>query len=238
MTAAYGGHSRVTRVLLDKGASISIARDKGVTALHGSANKGRLAASKLLVEARPRLEAEAIIFEGYTSLHLAAVKGCRCVLQILLDAGANPNSRTSTGATQQYLEAVRQLLLGEADTLVTKASVGSSHARLALDAAARNGHSEVMSILADAGVIDTGKTLVHASVKENHRSMKFLLQRQIGWRTSEGAAYVNNVAHTRGLTPLLICIVTCLTCAPVIAQLLVGAGADTISARGVTNNEG
>lgn len=57
--------------------------------------------------------------------------------------------------------------------------------------------------------------------------MKFLLQRQSRWKTADGAAYADDVAHPRGYTSLLVCIATCISCSPGIAQLLFGAGADT-----------
>lgn len=277
MAAAYGGHSRVIRILLGKGAKLSIAKDQGFTALHLAAQEGHLAASKLLAEARPSLEA--VICEGCTPLHLAAVNGRWGVVRVLLDAGANPDSRTDTGATPLYLaaqnghlEAVRQLLRADADPLVIKTDAGSTKTYLALDVAAGNGHShvvreliqrfgiagcggdsagahaldlaanyariEVMDMLANAGVVDTGMALIRAGQQGNHRSMKFLLQRQSGWKTAEGAAYADNVSHPRGYTPLLVCIATCRSCSPGIAQLLVWAGADTTSAVPVTDSKG
>ena len=51
MLAAHFGHSRMVGILLKNGASISKVDLDGLTALHHSAHQGRLAATKLLVEA-------------------------------------------------------------------------------------------------------------------------------------------------------------------------------------------
>lgn len=57
MYAAQEGHSRVARILLDRGANVSIAKDGGFSAVHVSAQNGHLAVTLDLVEAGADLEA-------------------------------------------------------------------------------------------------------------------------------------------------------------------------------------
>lgn len=92
MRAAGFGRSRVFRLLLDKGASVAITNDAGYTALHLSAQEGQLAITKLLRQAGAYLEAMSPS-TGATPLECAAYRGHSEVMSLLIDAGANPNSR-------------------------------------------------------------------------------------------------------------------------------------------------
>ena len=56
------GYARDVRVLLGKGADVSIAGEDGYTALHVSAEKGHLAVTKMFLKAGADLEARRHIF--------------------------------------------------------------------------------------------------------------------------------------------------------------------------------
>ena len=150
MTASSMGHSRVGRVLLDNGASVSVAGNDGFSALHMSAAGGHLAASKMLVEAGANLEAAAD--DGYTALHLSAECGCSKVMSMLLEAGANSNCRNSDGGTPLYISAqegrvdmLKMLLRANADPLLARRDPRTGQEDgLPLEMAVQNGHSEVV----------------------------------------------------------------------------------------------
>lgn len=109
--------------------------------------------AKMLVEAGAPLEV-ATKQQLCTPLHLAADNGCITSITMLLEAGANPNSRTEKGATPLFsvawigdAAAVRLLLLAKADKLLTTAPGSPEKTFLPLDVAAQNGHAEVVQEL-------------------------------------------------------------------------------------------
>ncbi|CAN0526033.1 unnamed protein product, partial [Ectocarpus sp. 12 AP-2014] len=120
MIASHRVYSLIVRMLLSKGAQVSIADVHGDTALHLSVLAGHMAVTKMLVEAGAPLEV-ATKHQLCTPLHLAADNGCIASIITLLEAGANPNCRTEKGATPLFsvawignVAAVRLLLLAKA----------------------------------------------------------------------------------------------------------------------------
>ncbi|CAN0102418.1 unnamed protein product, partial [Ectocarpus sp. 12 AP-2014] len=144
MVASVIGSSRVVRDLLRQGASVSVADSDGYTALHHSVYHKHLAVSKYLIEAGADLEARpGGVYD--TPLHVAAMKGFCQGMVVLIDAGANVDSRLDDGATPLYvaakdgwLEAVRILLRANANPLL------SAYGSLPLDMAVYNGHLKVV----------------------------------------------------------------------------------------------
>lgn len=101
MCAARCGYSRIVRVLLNKGATMSPVDNHGFSALHMAAQEGHLAVTKMLVKAAADLDAK-ITTAGRTPLHLAAQEGHSEVVGVLIEAGTNPNNRTLDGGTPLY----------------------------------------------------------------------------------------------------------------------------------------
>ncbi|CAM9419818.1 unnamed protein product, partial [Hapterophycus canaliculatus] len=91
MCASLAGHWPVVRILLGRGASVSVTANDGVTALFGAAQNGHLPVTELLIEAGASVNAAAV--DGFTPLHQAADRGHPKVMRALIDAGANLNSR-------------------------------------------------------------------------------------------------------------------------------------------------
>lgn len=147
MCAALAGHSHIVRILLDRGASVSVRADDGVTALFGAAQNGHLRATKLLIEAGADPNAAAV--DGFAPLHQASDRGHPEVMRALIDAGANLNSRGPTGETPLYvaasegnLEAIKVLLRAKASPLLRRTI--SNEDFVPLDAAVEYGHLGVV----------------------------------------------------------------------------------------------
>lgn len=152
MFAARGGHSPVVRVLLNKGANLSIIEfDDGSTALHFSAEEGHFAVTAMLVGAGADLEA---VSKGSTPLCAAAMRGQREVMRALIAAGADPDSRAAAdgetplfaAAGKGHVLAVKELLRANADPLLTTRAnqIPGGVRTVPLDTAAKHGRSDVV----------------------------------------------------------------------------------------------
>lgn len=219
MLAAWRGSSRVVRILLNKGANVSVVADDGHTALHFcTQDGGHLVVTKMLLKAGADIEA--VTSEGETPLHLASDAGCWEVAQVLIEAGASVNTVRSDGETPLY-SAARQghkkatsvLLRAKANPMLTKSTPsgvsfvpldtaaeyrqtevvreliqqvsikgcgGASGGVDALRLAALSQNINVMAILADAGIMDTGEALITASGRNDEAGVKLLLQQRHG----------------------------------------------------------
>lgn len=114
---------------------------------------------------------------------------------------------------------------------------GATGGVLALNEAAISQHIDIMAILTDAGVVDTGLCLANAAGYTREASVKFLLQQ--AWRTSDAVGYLN-AGDNFGRTPLtsaVLCLETCCP-SPRIVWLLLDAGADATSIVDVTDGGG
>lgn len=202
--------------------------------------------------------------DGYTTVLRSAAYAERSGgVRVLLEAGANPNSRADDGATPLYLAAqeghlltVKTLLGAKADPLIARKSewleltveaaavfghAGVVHELIrqvgiegcddesggvaALEAAAMMQHLNVMAVLMDAGVVDSGLALIGAVARGNEEAVKFLLRQKEGETSDDQAAYVNY--HTSVAGPALMEAVSCRSPRPRVFPLLVDHGADT-----------
>lgn len=123
---------------------------------------------------------------------------------------------------------------------------GGSGGVIALVVATAEGHVDVMSILVDAGVVDTGEALSMAAGYGWEASVKFLLQqRRRWWPTSDGGVGYVNSCDPPGATALFRSIhVLCDEegvpglISPKAVRLLIDAGANTASAARVITSGG
>ena len=151
--AAQRGEAEEIRNLLRQGADPSAAQPDGMTALHWSALNDQLDIVETLIFAGATLQ-PATRVGGYTPLHLASRAGNAEVVAALLDAGANPDLLTGTGAASLHfaaeadvLEVVNALVGHGADVNVRD---GYSSRTPAMFAAARNSAAALQALL-DAG---------------------------------------------------------------------------------------
>ncbi|EQC31180.1 hypothetical protein SDRG_11106 [Saprolegnia diclina VS20] len=95
--AAYG-HVDVVQLLLDVQADVNIATELGWTGLHVAAANGHTNVVRMLLGAHFSVNARGK-HDGVTPLFLAAEAGCADIVQLLLDASANPTLATKNGDT-------------------------------------------------------------------------------------------------------------------------------------------
>ena len=147
MIAVEKNHSHIVRILLSRGADVSIEAG-GTTALHIAGYCGHLAAAVGLIKAGAEVDACGV--GGYTPLHLAAEYGHTEVVVALIDAGADVNDGGRGGDTPLYIAAqhgrlgtVRALLRANANPLLGPTTPGGINV-VPLNVAATKGHSKVV----------------------------------------------------------------------------------------------
>ena len=172
--AAMGGNLDVVRELVASGTDVNAPQGDGMTALHWAAERGDTEMVDLLVVAGARLDA--VTRNGrYTPLHLAGSEGYALVIRLLLEAGADPNARSSTDATPLHfaagsgiVEAVRTLLDRGASVDAREAAMGQTP----LMFAAFKGRGEAVSALLQAGADAALATTVVDLVARNEEDAR------------------------------------------------------------------
>ena len=104
MAAAVKGHTEAARLLIEAGADMDIQNNSGFTALMLALGQEKMAAFRLLLDAGAdvdRQEKE----RGGTALIQAVVLGNEEAVLLLIEAGADQNSRTDDGFTAAVLAA-------------------------------------------------------------------------------------------------------------------------------------
>ncbi|CAM9334115.1 unnamed protein product [Ectocarpus fasciculatus] len=226
------GHPAVTRLLAAAGASLEAVNKRHCTPLHLAAQRGQWKAMTALIEAGANVNSR--MLDGATPLLIASTQGDKDAMKVLLRAKADPQlQRTATSgntcvpldilARRGDTDAVRELIRH----VDIEGCGGPSRGVDALTPAARDKHVDIVVMLTDAGVVDTGGALIAAADYGGVVSVKHLLQRQ-RHTSAERKAYVNTPGLF-GATPLLWSIQACRPCSSRIARLLIDAGADTIS---------
>ncbi|CBN76136.1 EsV-1-199 [Ectocarpus siliculosus] len=228
LVSAQHGQLGVTNLLLEAGAQHDALNCQGFTPLHVAAIGGHSGVMEALVGAGANANSRAP--NGQTALHIAALEGHVDAARVLLRAGANPllPTRMSSGNTFVPLDgAALNGHLAVARELVQRFGIrgcaGASAGVDALGQAAVDQHLDVMALLCDAGVVDTGNALVATVFLGRERALKFLLEQK-----GEGTArttYASTPRDGRGHTPLLSAVTTG-PCSPRVVRLLVDAGAD------------
>ena len=151
--AAQRGEAGEIRNLLRQGADPSAAQPDGMTALHWSSLNNQPDIVETLIFAGATLQPTTRV-GGYTPLHLASRSGHAGVVVALLEAGANPDLLTGTGAASLHFAAeanaagVVNALAGHgADVNIQD---GYSSRTPAMFAAARNSAGALQALI-DAG---------------------------------------------------------------------------------------
>lgn len=246
LAAAQFGHLGVVQVLLKAGAYMEATTSTlSSTALHLAAQRGHLEVVKELIAAGANVNCRRS--DGATPLVSAATKGHVQIIRRLLLAKADPllamgsptDSYTFTpldvSAQHNQPGVVRELI----ERLGIERCGGPTGGLLALDLAAHEEGLECMTLLADAGVTDTGRVMHHAVEYGCEEAVRFLLRRRTG-STSDSGRYADSKDRWGG-TPLAKSIAGDTRTAlayPRIARLLVEAGATTSSAIRLTNVAG
>ncbi|CAM9884700.1 unnamed protein product [Pylaiella littoralis] len=258
MFAVGMGHAPVVKVLLNRGANVSIEADDGFTALHLSAQNGHLAVAKMLIEAGAELEATDTM--GSTPLYSASLRGHWRVMRALIEAGANVDTCRPDGerplfitAFEGHTQGTRELLHAKADPSLTKTMKRPDI--VALDMAAQNGHLGVVRELIQhvgiegCGGPSEGEIALRAAAHNGHTDIvKFLADsRVVGTCLTLLAAALHGqersmrclLQQSEGPDNVNSCnpydgqtplMASITSYSPRVARLLIDAGADTASA--------
>lgn len=259
--SAFKGRSEVVRVLAEAGANLERGNEQAFSPLHLAAQNGHLATMKALLDAGANPDSR--LENGTTPMYMAAMGGYAEAVRMLLRANANPQLiRTTTSprdtdvaldvaSFEGHAEVVREMI-GHAGI---HGCGGRTRGLDALSFSAQRQRVEVMALLTDAGVVDTGVVLCTAVNFGGLESARFLLRWSerrrargeggpgagppaIGgawgawgaWRALDGTReYVDTIRDPYRRTPLLCCVDACRSGSSRMARLLVDAGADTTS---------
>ncbi|XP_042907067.2 uncharacterized protein [Parasteatoda tepidariorum] len=106
LLAAENDHSEVVKLFLQiRPDLVTMASSSGITCGHIAAAKGSVAVIKGLMKFDPKLVTTARSKNNSTALHQAAQGGNAEVVQVLLEAGANPTDETDEGYTPLHIAA-------------------------------------------------------------------------------------------------------------------------------------
>lgn len=229
--AAQNGHDRVCQQLLGAGAFAYVNKGRfldGANPLHMAAGKGHSLVVQALLVGRA-VPDRADSHAGRTPLFYAASRGQHESVQMLLDAGSDPNWLDQQGVVPLYVAAqngkalVVDLLL-RAGALVDGVSTPGSGARrkgapafIPLHAAAKHGHFDcvrrLISNKADPRLeTASGQTALHIAAQNGNREVAELLARKCVAAVNQPAAdettplfVASSAGHTACCELLLRC---------------------------------
>ena len=145
--AASTSCTEILRLLVSRGADLTVRENDGCTPLHIACFSGSLAAVKLLIELGANMSSESN--DGSTGLHWAAGNGHDIILQYMHKLGANINQTNHEGRTPLHLAAY----CGNLETVALLCSLGADVSlrdhigSTAYHLAALTGNSDVMEYL-------------------------------------------------------------------------------------------
>ena len=145
--AARWGDPGMVRMLLEKGADPGVVDDKGRTALHIACSHGHLDSAKLLLA---HGQMDMVNRFGETPLMMAALQGESAVAVMLMDRGANRQTRSDNGSLQHC------------------AAIGGAHDLMAL---------LVSMDGADESFNACGRAPLHEAAAQNHQRVGVALVR-------------------------------------------------------------
>ncbi|XP_006873616.1 PREDICTED: ankyrin repeat and SOCS box protein 3 [Chrysochloris asiatica] len=153
--AAREGNVKVLRKLLKKGCSVDVADNRGWMPIHEAAYHNSVECLRLLIHSDSSENyIKTKTFEGLCALHLAASQGHWKIIQILLEAGADPNATTSEKTTPLFLAVENGQINGVKLLLRHGANVNGSHSMCgwsALHQASFQENSEIIKLLLKKG---------------------------------------------------------------------------------------
>uniref|UniRef100_A0A7N5P8M8 Ankyrin repeat and SOCS box containing 3 n=1 Tax=Ailuropoda melanoleuca TaxID=9646 RepID=A0A7N5P8M8_AILME len=167
--AAREGNVKVLRKLLKKGHSIDVADNRGWMPIHEASYHNSVECLRMLIHADSSENyIKTKTFEGFCALHLAASQGHWKIVQILLEAGADPNATTLEETTPLFLGAnVNCQALDKATPLFI---------------AAQEGHTKCVELLLSSGADpdlycneDNWQLPIHAAAQMGHTKILDLL---------------------------------------------------------------
>lgn len=247
--AAQGGHLAVTTDLVTAGADLDATTDSGATPLHLAVINRYQQVVTALIEAGVDVDSHRKDFP--TPLFFAAGLGYIDIARELLLGSANAlltplsastvlplNAAALSGHSKVVCELIKQRGIA--------GCAGPSGGVDALCEAAVTQQVEVMALLMDAGVMDTGAALVNAARWGGEVATKFLLQqRQFLQGSPTGLAEYVNFCGDTGLTALLASVACGFDASgkpqllsPRVVRLLMDAGADTRLGSRIPNGGG
>ena len=231
--ASQAGHPAVAIELVKAGAKLEHKDSHGKTPLHMAADVGQCGVMLALIESGANVNCRGP--DGATPLYSVAWSGHVDGINVLLHAKADPLLRRADAVSgissgpldaavyNGHCEAARELV----QQLGISMCGGPTGGMQALELAAETSRADIMGVLMDAGVVDTGMALVVAAELCREASVKFLLERHKRGNTRRGSGYVNHRSKS-GRTALFNAIVSKRP-SPRIARMLIDAGADGAS---------
>jgi ankyrin repeat protein len=205
--AALKGQTLIVKLLLEKGADVTIANREGWTPLNSASFSGHVKVVKLLLE--KGADVTAVMTDRRTPLYSASFNGHVEVVKLLLEKGADVTAVMTDGRTPLYsasfnghVKVVKLLLEKGAD--VTAATTGGW---TPLNSASFSRHVEVVKLLLEKGakvtVITTnGWTPLHSASFNGHvEVVKLLLKKGAdvtaamtnGWMPLNSASFSGHV---------------------------------------------
>ena len=197
--AALNGQTLIAKLLLERGADVTVATQDGWTPLNSASDSGYIGVVKLLLEKGADVTVETN--KGWTPLNSASSNGHVDVVKLLLEYDADVTVATQDGSTpldsasfNGHVDVVKLLLEKGADVTVTTQD-GSTP----LNSASSNGHLEVVKLLLEKGADATiathdGWTPLNSASSNGHLEVVKLLLKKGADAT---------IATQDGWTPLL-----------------------------------
>ena len=196
-TASCFGKLGTVKMLVRAGAGVRVADNTGATCLILAAYFGHTETVCYLV-GLPDVEVNHEENKGYTALHCAVLEGHHDVVEVLIDAGADIDARTSEGRAPLHyacedgkLAIVKVLLKAGADVCAT-----DNEGTTCLMLASICGHTETVRYLVGLPDVEVNHgendcfTALHFAVQEGHRDVVEVLidaGADIDARTSEAS---------------------------------------------------
>ena len=189
--AAMDGDAAAVRALLKQGVDVNAAQGDGMTALHWAARRGDVELTRMLLYAGANVRALTRL-GGFTPLVMASDRGHAGVIDVLLNAGADPKAATSAGTTPLMFaaasgntDAITLLLDKGADVNAVESVRGET----ALMFATASNRVEAMKVLIASGAnVKAATKVVDLRTLTNPEEEAFLRAQQGGQRQGGAAA--------------------------------------------------